>query len=78
MYAVILLLLTVGLAACSRGDSPSSSAITGPTEPQVVVNCLEDAPGSATNSGNTTITTTVDCGPRGSFNPTTTGGGEPQ
>lgn len=59
----LVALAIVALAACS--DSGARSAqLTGPTDPQVIVTCLNDPSGAAVGSGNTTITANVDCGDR--------------
>jgi hypothetical protein len=58
MRCLGLLALTLLLAACSQGGGGRQS-VAGPT---TVVYCEDEA------TGNVTITTTVDCGPRDSGN----------
>ncbi len=50
------------VAGCGGGNTGGGSAVTGPTNPSVVVTCLGDSPGAG--SGNASIVTTVDCGDR--------------
>lgn len=65
MKYLSILMLVLSLAACSKGgdgsqrDDNVTSDITGPTQPNVVVNCL----------GDTIIDTDVDCGDRNSVPP---------